>query len=304
MEKKITTALSYFDSISIEDWNNREEKKPVSVELSSVIEDYVPYGVSYPVVCTISSTKSEKPIYDLIVESWMAACEVASHYNLKIIYTIKETTYVVFPDSDPNMMIDIMPEPKFYKNINWAYPTNVKSFLDFYDNVYVIMFMKPKTVGPHRMPKITKVYMEHATAMNLFVKSVKEYEDKIEMEKNKSALSKEKFYAFLGKSCTLTDKEINNIDKDYLHISDEMLVKSATHIWQILCGIIKYMKGTGVKELSDEFGYVIDRCASHNLWNFEIIDNIIEGLQLVALDRPANKQLRVLLRYNTLKNRK
>lgn len=304
MEKKITTALSYFNSISIEDWNNRKEREPVSVELSSVIEEYVPYGMKWPVVCTISSTKSDKPLYDLIVESWMAACEVASHYNLKIIYTIEETKYVVFPDSDPNMMVSIMPEPKFYKNFDWAHPNSVRSFIYFYDNVYVIMFMKPKTVGPHHMPKITKAYMEYATAMNLASKKVKEYEEKIEAEKTKSAVSKEKFYAFLGKNCTLTDKEINNIDRNYLHISDEMLVKSATHIWQILCGIIRHMKGANIRELTNEFAYVIDRCASHNLWNNEIIDTIVEGLKLTALDRPADKQLRVLVRYVASKNRK
>lgn len=300
MNKEIATALSYFNSISTKDWFDRKKRKPIVKELSSVIASYSDYGHIFPIVCTLSNKVGDMQLYDKIIEMWMSACTIAKHYNVKIIYKIEETTYVVCPDSNTDMMVEIMDTPKFYKEIDPYFSDDIVSFESFYDNTYVIMYTKPKQVGPYRMPKITKTYMEYATSMNIKENTIKKYEKKIEEEKNVIARSKEDFYAFLGKNCKLSEDDIMKVEVSDIY-SYEKVSKCARTIWRILNGIIKYNNPKKIYEIRKELMFVVDHCKRHHLWDEYLITQVIKALTIIANNKAMGKQFKVLFGlYNTM----
>lgn len=293
MNKEIATALSYFNSISTEDWFNRRKRKPTTKELSSVISQYSNYGTAFPIVCTLSSRVDGMQLYDKIIEAWTFACVVAKHYNVKIVYKIESTTYVVCPDSNSNMMVEIMDTPKFYNEIDTYFNDDIVSFESFYDNTYVIMYTKPRQVGPYRMPKITKAYMQYATSINIKENTIKKYEKKIEEEKNAIAKSKEKFYAFLGKNCKLTEDDIMKVEVTDAYTYNKV-ANCARTIWCILNGITKHNNPKKIYEIRKELMFVIDNCKQHHLWDDYLIKQVIKALTIIAHSKAMDKQFKIL----------
>ena len=192
------------------------------------------------------------------------------------------------------MMTDIMDEPKFYNKKDFYYEdSDIVSFNSFYDNTYIIMYTKPKVVGPYAMPKITMTYMEYATTINRRKNNIKEYEKKIKHENEVIARSKRFFYEFLGKNCKLTKEEIISsikIEDTYYY---EKTVRCARTIWSILNGIIK--EGKNPYNLSSELWFVIDNIKRNCLGDDEILQSAVKGLIRISRNKRLTKQTKALI---------
>lgn len=301
MDKKITTPLNCFNCTAI---NFKGRKKGTAgitslnemFSLQDVMNEYNIDGPSNveSVILHITPKMDKLSTYDKIIEAWISACAIAKYYNIKVIYHIEKTKYVVCPNSNPDMMTDIMDEPKFYNKKDFYYEdSDIVSFNSFYDNTYIIMYTKPKVVGPYAMPKITMTYMEYATTINRRKNNIKEYEKKIKHENEVIARSKRFFYEFLGKNCKLTKEEIISsikIEDTYYY---EKTVRCARTIWSILNGIIK--EGKNPYNLSSELWFVIDNIKRNCLGDDEILQSAVKGLIRISRNKRLTKQTKALI---------
>lgn len=301
MDKKITIALNCFNCTAINFKGRKKGTAGISPlnEMSSLQDVMNEYNINGPsnvesLILHITSEMDKLSTYDKIIEAWLSACAIAKYYNVKVIYHIEKTKYVVCPNSNPDMMTDIMNEPKFYNKKDFYYEnSDIVSFNSFYDNTYIIMYTKPKVVGPYTMPKITMTYMEYATTINRRKNNIKEYEKKIEHENEVIACSKRFFYEFLGKNCKLTKEEITSsikIEDTYYY---EKTVRCARTIWSILNGIIK--EGKNPYNLSSELWFVIDNIKRNCLWDDEILQSAVKGLIWISRNKRLSKQTKALI---------
>lgn len=309
MDKKITTALNCFDFTAI-NFKGRKKGAPSITEKDashSLQEVMDKYGIDGPsnvesIMCSITTAMDKLSTYDKIIEAWISACTIAKYYDIKVIYHIEKIKYIVCPDSNPDMMTDIMDEPKFYNKKDFYYENNdIVSFNSFYDNTYIIMYTKPKVVGPYGMPKITMAYMEYATTINRRMNNIEEYEKKIDHEYEVMARSKRFFYEFLGKNCKLTEEEItSHIDIEDVYYY-ERAVRCARTIWSILNGIIK--EGKNPYTLTNELMFVIDNIKRNCLWDDELLQSVVKGLIYISRNKKLSTQTKTLISiYKRIQN--
>lgn len=134
---------------------------------------------------------------------WWCAAKIAREYHITIIYSLKKNgcKYIVNDTSDPNMMYDLIPKPRFFNNVikvgGRKYCPIQYDFEDMDSNMDLLDKLKIKVCGP-KMPKISKEYytfMMSEYSIDTYIDGLK---DEIERSYKKKADIRTKFYMQLA----------------------------------------------------------------------------------------------------------
>lgn len=134
---------------------------------------------------------------------WWCAAKIAREYHITIIYSLKKNgcKYIVNDTSDPNMMYDLIPKPRFFNNVikvgGRKYCSIQYDFEDMDSNMDLLDKLKIKVCGP-KMPKISKEYytfMMSEYSIDTYIDGLK---DEIERSYKKKADIRTKFYMQLA----------------------------------------------------------------------------------------------------------
>lgn len=117
------------------------------------------------------------------VESWKKACTISKICNVKVMYTIGCTSFLVFPDSPIDMLENLDEKPSFYKNVKNVLKDPISN-LDyesvFKNNGDILEYMRYCNVGPYTMPRMTKKYFEYMIFQHEYEDSIKECMNRME----------------------------------------------------------------------------------------------------------------------------
>ena len=156
---------------------------------------------------------------------WECAAKIAREYHITIIYSLKKNgcKYIVDDTSDPNMMYDLIPKPRFFNNlikVNKRKYFPIQYDFEYMDsNMDLLDKLKIKVCGP-KMPKISKDYytfMMSEYSIDTYIDGLK---DEIERYQKKKADNRTKTYMKLASKYVdrmavnpvfnvLTDKEFD-----------------------------------------------------------------------------------------------
>ena len=155
---------------------------------------------------------------------WKCAAKIAREYHITIIYSLKNgCKYIVDDTSDPNMMYDLIPKPRFFNNV---IKVNVRKYCPIqYDfeymdsNMDLLDKLKIKVCGP-KMPKISKNYYTFMMSEYSIDTCIDGLKDEIERYQKKKADNRTKTYMKLASKYVdrmssssvfnvLTDKELD-----------------------------------------------------------------------------------------------
>ena len=106
---------------------------------------------------------NEDSYFNPVYYFWECAAKIAREYHITIIYSLKKNgcKYIVNDTSDPNMMYDLIPKPRFFNNVikvgGRKYCPIQYYFEDMDSNMDLLDKLKIKVCGP-KMPKISKDY--------------------------------------------------------------------------------------------------------------------------------------------------
>ena len=156
---------------------------------------------------------------------WECAAKIAREYHITIIYSLKKNgcKYIVDDTSDPNMMYDLIPKPRFFNNV---IKVNKRKYFPIqYDfkymdsNMDLLDKLKIKVCGP-KMPKISKDYYTFMMSEYSIDTCIGGLKDEIERYQKKKADNRTKTYMKLASKFVdrmevnpvfdvLTDKEFD-----------------------------------------------------------------------------------------------
>lgn len=115
---------------------------------------------------------------------WRAACHWCAKTSVKLVYQIGRTKYVVDSTSDPDMLLSLMPQPDFYKNLGCFFNgynpyTGLKEWTSQFDNnLDIIHKLKIQQVGP-QMPALHKEFIIYHNDLTRKEDAIKNYEKQI-----------------------------------------------------------------------------------------------------------------------------
>lgn len=212
------------------------------------------------IYCTIGYVEKKLYTVDNIVKHWKYACLVAKELNCKIIYHIACSKFVVSPDSNEDMMDELMQKPSFFNSYyNQDYFLHSR-FEEFDCNADIIIKMKMKQAGPINMPILTKQYFEYMDSNNSFAHRTNRLLAEVEQEYKAIAYVKYKNYLKLSSNSSNT-----NIDYPELSSFSNENKKLANELFNI------------VNATFNHFEYMSNPscgpCSSEDAWN-GIMDEI------------------------------
>ena len=144
---------------------------------------------------------------------WECAAKIAREYHITIIYSLKKNgcKYIVNDTSDPGMMYDLIPKPRFFNNVikvNGRKYCPIQYNFEYMDsNMDLLDKLKIKVCGP-KMPKISKDYytfMMSEYSIDTYIDGLK---DEIERSYKKKADIRTKAYMKLASK--FVDRMIDN----------------------------------------------------------------------------------------------
>lgn len=227
-EEELDKAKSMFicDRINFKDRHKGHKGMEVSNRYVNLLKAMDPKNnIDWSFVKSVQCHLYYDNIYtiDNITKYWKYACDIVKFYGFKMIYQIGCTVFVVSPNSNPDMMDELIDKPSFFKNYGYSDYFIHSKFEDFECNADIVIKMGLKQVGPDSMPRITKQlfeYMDNSCAFKIRVKRLRE---EIESEYRYIAEEMFKTYDRLGGKDDVVDrKELTGLSAANLTMANQL----------------------------------------------------------------------------------
>ena len=189
------TCGEYMDSLNV------LAEKHTNKLLNEWLDDK--YSDISKVRCLICKPINEYSYFNPVHYFWECAAKIAREYHITIIYSLKKNgcKYIVNDTSDPNMMYDLIPKPRFFNNVikvnGRKYCPIQYDFEDMDSNMDLLDKLKIKVCGP-KMPKISKDYYTFMMSEYSIDTYIDRLKDEIEHSQKKKADNRTKVYMKLA----------------------------------------------------------------------------------------------------------